>query len=114
LKIRLVELDEIGAGGLEVAQLLVDDGGVGHRQARRVRVVLVLRERGQRERPGHGDLDRMIRLAAQEPRVARQYGLGACDRAHARRHTRRRPVRAIAVPGFSTSSPVSAGASQAK
>ena len=91
LEVRLVELHEIRAGGLEVAQLLVDDGGVGQRQARRVGIVLVLGQRGQRERPGHGDLDPAVRLRAQEGGVAREHGLRARDGAHRPRHRRRSP-----------------------
>ena len=91
LQIGLVQLDEVGAGGLDVTQLLVDDGGVRHREARRVTVVLVLRQRGQRERAGYRDLDRAVRLPSQERRVPRQPRLRPRAGAHRPRDRRRAP-----------------------
>ena len=53
LEIRLVDLDHVGAGRLQVARLVVDRGGVGERQLRRVAVEVVLRLLRHRERPGN-------------------------------------------------------------
>src|SRR5262249_60430903 len=52
-------------------------------------VVRVLREGGQGDRPGHGDLDRKLGLRSQEGRVAGEHGLRPRDRADRPRYGRR-------------------------
>ena len=58
LEVRLVDLDDVGAGCLEIVQLLVDCRRVRQREAPLVVVVVVLRLLRHRERARHGDLDR--------------------------------------------------------
>ena len=50
LEVRLVDLDDVGAGRLEVAELLVDGLRVREREAAVVGVVVVLRLLRHRER----------------------------------------------------------------
>ena len=57
LEVRLVDLDDVGPCGLQVAQLVVDRLRVPEREAPPVRVVVVLRLLRHREGAGHGDLD---------------------------------------------------------
>ena len=57
LEVRLVDLDDVGAGRLQVAELLVHGLRVREREAAPVAVVVVLRLLGHRERARHGDLD---------------------------------------------------------
>ena len=52
LQVRLVDLDDVGAGRLQVVELLVDGLGVREREAPLVVVVVVLRLLRHRERPG--------------------------------------------------------------
>ncbi len=57
LQVGLVDLDDVGAGRLQVVQLFVDGLGVGEREAALVWIVVVLGLLRHRERPRHGDLD---------------------------------------------------------
>ena len=57
---RLVELDDVGAGLLQVVQLLVHRLGIGHQQRARIAIVLVLGEPHHGERARHRDLDRPV------------------------------------------------------
>ena len=70
LQPRLGELDHIGAGRLQIADLGVDRRGVIHDQLLLVLVELVLGLAGHRERAGQRDLDRMVGVGAQEFDVA--------------------------------------------
>ena len=56
LHVRLVDLHDVGAGGEEIADLLVDRRGVVQRRGFLARVEVVLRLLRHRERAGHGDL----------------------------------------------------------
>ena len=66
LHIGLIELHDVGAGGEEVLDLLVDRLRIGHREAFVVRVIGVFRLLGHGEGAGHRDLDRAIRVGPQE------------------------------------------------
>ena len=66
LEVGLVDLNEIGAGGLEVAQLFVDGFRVGEGEASPVAVVVVLCLLRHRERARNGDLDAPIGDRPQE------------------------------------------------
>ena len=68
LHVRLVDLDDVGARGEQVDDLVVDGAGVGQRQLGRVCVEVVLGLLRHRERPGHGDLDRPARCWRAETR----------------------------------------------
>ena len=67
---RFVDLHDIDAGGLQLAQFLVHRGGEVHRQLRLVGVELVLCLLRQRERAGDRDLRRARRVRQQELGVA--------------------------------------------
>ena len=86
LEIRLVDLDDVGACGLQVAQLLVDGGGVGERERPLVAVEVVLRLLRHRERPGNRDLDPPVRERAQELDVAHLHRPRPADLADDARH----------------------------
>ena len=86
LEIGLVDLDDVRARRLEIAQLLVDRLRVRERQAAAVGVVVVLGLLRHRERPGHGDLDPQVRERAQELDVAQLDGPRAPNRADDARH----------------------------
>src|SRR4051794_12856354 len=86
LQVRLVDLHDVGARRLEVAQLLVHRLGVRERNIAIVRVVVVLRLLRHRERAGHGDLDPLRRDRAQELDVAHLDGTRTADRADDARH----------------------------
>jgi len=66
LQPRLVELDHIGAGRLQIADFGVDRGGVIHDQLFLVLVELILGLARHRERAGQGDLDFAVGVGAQE------------------------------------------------
>ena len=109
LQVRLVDLDDVGAGRLQVSELLVDGLRVREREAALVAVVIVLRLLRHRERPGHGDLDpavgeRTEELDVAEPRRAARGGSGRRRAAPGSRG----PVRSSATPGVSRSTPSSA------
>ena len=70
LQVRLVDLDDVGARSLQVAQLLVDRGRVRERERALVAVEVVLRLLRHRERAGNRDLDPTGRERAEEPDVA--------------------------------------------
>ena len=82
LEVRLVDLDDVGPGRLQVVELLVDGLRVGEREAPLVVVVVVLRLLGHRERPGNGDLDPAVGERAQELDVADLDRARAADRAY--------------------------------
>ena len=83
---RLVELDDVGARRLERAGLLVDGGGEVHDELVELVVGLVRGLLGHRERAGQGDLDRAIRVGAQELDVADLDGSAPAHRADDARH----------------------------
>ena len=89
LHVGLVDLDDVGAGGVQVLDLGVDRGGVRHRRRLEVGVVVVLRLLRHRERAGHGHLDRVVGVRLQELHVA------DADRVAAARSGRR-----SAAPGW--------------
>ena len=62
-------MHDIGAGGEEVAYLLVHGRRVIHRCGLVVGIVVVLRLLGHRERAGKGDLDAAVGIGAQELHV---------------------------------------------
>jgi len=66
LEIGLIDLDDVGAGGLHLTQLIVDGAGAGLHERLKVLVVLIEGELGQGERAWHRDLDRAVRVAAYE------------------------------------------------
>ena len=70
LQVRLVDLHDVGARGVQVLDLRVDRGGVRHRGRLEVRVVVVLRLLGHRERPGHRHLHRTVGVRLEELQVA--------------------------------------------
>ena len=82
LHVRLVDLDDVGARGEEVADLLVHGDGVVHRRRLVARIVVVLRLLAHRERPRHGHLDRLRRVGAKEPDVVDLDGVPAPHRPH--------------------------------
>ncbi len=86
LHVGLVDLDEVGAGGVQVLDLGVDRGGVRHRRRREVGVVVVLRLLRHRERSGHGHLDRVVGVRLQELHVAYADGPRPHDRPGDPRH----------------------------
>ena len=83
LHVRLVDLDDVGAGGEEVADLAVHGLRVIHRrELAAAAVVLDLRLLGHRERTGHGHLDGAVGVPAQEQQVvdlAPDGGAGSAD-----------------------------------
>ena len=83
---RLVELDHIGPGGLQIAGLGIDRRGVIHHQLFLVFVVFVLGLARHRERAGQGDLDLAIGVAAQELDIAHFDRPQPADRADDARH----------------------------
>ena len=86
LHVRLVDLHVVGAGREQIADLLVDRGGVIHRRVFLALVEIVLRLLQHRERTGDGDLRLAIRVAAQELDVVDFDGMAACDPADDPRH----------------------------
>jgi hypothetical protein len=86
LQIRLIELDHIGAGCLQVLSLGVHGFGIGHRERGLVPVVLVLGLLRHGERPRERDLDAPVGVAAQELDVAHLDGVTPADRTHDARH----------------------------
>ena len=74
-EIRLVELDPVQQR-LELAQLVVHCVRVRHCEPLGVAIVLVLRERRQRERPRHRQLDSPGGERAQESRITQEDGTG--------------------------------------
>jgi hypothetical protein len=81
----LVELDHIGAGRLQIADLGVDRRGVIHDQLFLVLVELVLGLPRHRERAGQGDLD-FAAVLAQKFDVAHLDRAQPADRADNSRH----------------------------
>jgi hypothetical protein len=69
LQPRLVELDDVGAGGEQVGDLCPDDLGVGQRERPVVAVVVVLRLLGHGERARDGDLHGAVGRRPQELHV---------------------------------------------
>ena len=86
LQVGLVELHDVGAGGEEVAHLLVHRLGVGHGEALVVRVVGVLRLLGHGEGAGQGDLDGARRVGPEEAHVVHLDRTLAPDRPRDQRH----------------------------
>ncbi len=82
LQVRLVDLDDVRACRLEVAQLLVDRLRVGEREVSRALVVVVLGLLRHRERPGDGDLDPPVRDRTEQLDVTHLDRTRAPDRAH--------------------------------
>ena len=90
LHVRLVDLDDVRAGGEQIADLGIERDRVIHgRQLAAAAVVVDLRLLRHRERPGHGHLHRLRRVPAQEIEVAHADRVTAADRADDPRHRRR-------------------------
>ena len=70
LHIGLVDLHDVGAGREQVLDLLVDRRCVIERQFLLIVIEVVLSLLRHGKRPGHGHLDRAIRIGAQELHVA--------------------------------------------
>ena len=79
LEVGLVDLHDVGAGGAQLAQLLVHGAGEVHRHRGEIGVVVVLRLLRHRERTRYRDLDRPVGVGAQELHVADHDGLAARD-----------------------------------
>ena len=86
LQPRLVELDHIGAGRLQIADLGVDRRGVIHDQLFLVLVELVLGLTRHRERTGQGDLDFAVGVGAQKFDIANLDRPQPADRTRDARH----------------------------
>ena len=86
LHVGLVDLHDVGAGGEQVLDLLVDRGRIVERQLLLVLVEIVLRLLRHGERAGHGDLDRAVGVGAQELDVAHLDRVLAPDLADDARH----------------------------
>ena len=82
LQVRLVDLDDVRSGRLEVVQLLVDGLGVREREVPRLGVVVVLGLLRHRERPRDGDLDPPVGDRAQQLDVADLHRARPADRPH--------------------------------
>ena len=108
LQVRLVDLDDVRPGRVQVADLGVDRRGVVHRRRLEVRVVVVLRLLAHGERPGHGHLHRPVGVRAQELQVAHLHRVRAADRPDDAGHRVRVPSGPAPSPGLSRSSPSSA------
>ena len=78
LQVGLVDLDDVGAGGHELAQLLVDRDGVVQRQPRIVGIVVVLRLLAIVNGPGHGDRGSAGRAARAGSATSRTLDRDAC------------------------------------
>src|SRR3954453_6636370 len=96
LHVGLVDLDDVGAGREQVADLGVDRGGVVERELGLALVVVVLRLLGHRERPRHGHLGPAVGVRLEELEVAELDGVPALDLPH---HSRDRVRVAAAVEG---------------
>ena len=86
LKIRFVQLHNEDAGRVQILNLLVDGGGVVHRQRLVIRIVIVLCLLRHRERPGQGDLGPAIRAMDEVGRLASLDRTPAPDSARYARH----------------------------
>ena len=86
MHVGLVDLHDVGAGGEEITNFLVDGGGVIHRRGVLARIVVVLGLLAHREGAWHGHLDRPGGVGAQEPYVLHFDRAPAPDRAHDARH----------------------------
>ena len=86
LEVRLIDLDDVGTGRLQVSELLVDGHRVREREAALVAVVVVLRLLRQRERPGNGDLDAPVGEESEELDIANLDRPHAPNRADDSRH----------------------------
>jgi hypothetical protein len=86
LHIRLVDLHHIGAGGEELAYLLIHGDRVVHRRCFVRAVILVLRLLQHGERTRHGDLGLARGMALQETQVVELHRVLAPDLADDARH----------------------------
>ena len=86
LHIRLVELHDVGAGGEEIADLLVDRRGVVEGQLLLVAVEVVLGLLAHGERAGHRHLDGPVGLRPEELEVGHLDRVLAADLADDARH----------------------------
>ncbi len=105
----LVELDDVGAGGLQVVGLGVDRLRVVHRQLFQIAVVLVPGLLGHGEGAGQGDLGRAVGVAAEELHVAQLDGPHAPDRADHAGHLRLVAVAVLDDAGVVVVHPVERG-----
>jgi hypothetical protein len=85
-EVRLVDLDDVGAGLEERMDLLVDGNGEVERERPAVAVVEVLRLLGHGERPGQRDLDLPVGVLTQERDVTHLDGPPPAHRAADGRH----------------------------
>jgi hypothetical protein len=109
LQVRLVDLDDVGAGREQVADLGVHRRGVAVRGRLGVRVVVVLGLLGHRERARHGDLDGAVGVRAEELQVAHLDGAGPVDRADDPGHRVRVPAAVQGGAGVVDVHPVQRG-----
>ena len=112
LHVRLVDLHDVGSGGEQIDDLVMDGAGVGQRQFGGAFVVVVLGLLGHRERPRHRDLDRTAGVGAQELDVADLYRGFRSTGPTTRGTGLGSPLRSSAVPGLSISTPESAVANR--
>jgi hypothetical protein len=89
LHVRLVDLHHVGAGGEQVADLLVDGGGVVEGRLAQLRVVIVLGLLGHGERPRYRELDGAVGVGAQKLHVVDAHRVAPADGADDARHEHR-------------------------
>ena len=80
LHVRLVDLDDVGAGAKEVLDFLIQRGCVAHRHRFLILVEIVLRLLRHGEGAGDGDFDLVGRIGAQKRHVAHFDGVLSPDR----------------------------------
>ena len=91
LHVGLVQLHHVGTGCVQVLDLLVHCGGIGHRQGGGIAIVIVLRLLAHGERTGHGDLGHPVGVPLHELDIAHLHRVLAADVADHARHRHRFP-----------------------
>ncbi len=109
LHVRLVDLHDVGTRGEKIADLFVDRDSVGHRGRLFGRIVVVLRLLSHREGTGHGHLDRLRCMRAQELHVVDFDRPLPPDRTNDARHYIRTPGAARDGPGVLDVEPLQRG-----
>jgi hypothetical protein len=89
LYVGFIDLNDIGASGLEVADLLVDSRREGHDKGPEAAVVLIQGQLGHGEGAGDRDFDGPVGVSAQELNVAHLHRMGATNGADHARHVDR-------------------------
>ena len=105
LHVRLIDLDQVGTGRVQVLDLGVDRGGVRHRRRLEVGIVVVLRLLRHGERAGHGHLDRVVGVRLKKSTSRTPTGSGRTIGPAIRGTGLGWPLRSRAVPGLSMSTP---------